>query len=216
MFGNCVRTGKEATAAVRRLTLQDHHRALAACFVAVAGAATQGAAVCRVVASAARTAGTTTAVSASSFRNYNYNPSFCTKLKTERHWWSEASEWGTNEASETEEMMRGKIRIFVETHQWFLQKMFKINQSAEGATENISVVPSALLYQSGHECRGSVLRTAPPAWELSSLRDFCSGSGNRRRKSETESDIGEKYVKIRAIRGKYEVRSAESLQKFLK
>ena len=32
------------------------------------------------------------------------------------------------------------------------------------------------------------LRTAPPAWKLSSLRDFCSGNGNR--KLETETDIG--------------------------
>ncbi len=37
------------------------------------------------------------------------------------------------------------------------------------------------LYHYGYECRGSVLRTTPPAWKLSSLRDFL-GDGNRRRK----------------------------------
>ena len=53
-----------------------------------------------------------------------------------------------------------------------LQRRFTKNQSAEGTTEKSSVVPSALLYQSGQECRGSVLCTPPPAWELASFQDF--------------------------------------------
>ena len=81
MFMSGVRTGMAVTAAVLRPILQDHHRALAVFFVAVAGAATLGAAVCLIVTAAIQTAGTTTSVCALPFRNYNYNPSFCTKLK---------------------------------------------------------------------------------------------------------------------------------------
>ena len=51
-------------------------------------------------------------------------------------------------------------------------KMQKKIKAPKVRQKNSSVVPSALLYQSGQECRGSVLCTPPPAWELSSLRDF--------------------------------------------
>ena len=81
MYGNGVMTGMEVIAAVRRQTLQDHHLALSACLVAVAGTAAPGTAVCRFVSATTQTTGTSTTVSASSFRNYNYNPSFYTKLK---------------------------------------------------------------------------------------------------------------------------------------
>ena len=74
MYMNGVRTGMEITAAIHRLILQDHHLALSVFSVAVAGTSMRGSAVCRIVAATAQTTGTTTAVSALSFRNYNYNP----------------------------------------------------------------------------------------------------------------------------------------------
>ena len=80
MYGNGARTGMAVTAAVLRPILQDHHRALAVFFVAVAGTAARGAAECLFVAASVQTTGTSTAVCALPFRNYNYIPSFCTKL----------------------------------------------------------------------------------------------------------------------------------------
>ena len=57
MFGNGVRTGKETTIVVPRSILLDHRLALAAWAVAVAGATTRRAAVCRFVAAAFPTMG---------------------------------------------------------------------------------------------------------------------------------------------------------------
>ena len=74
MFGNGVMTGMVATAAVRRLTLKARHLAPTVWPVAVAGTTMRVAVVCRVVTSALQTAGASTAASALSFRNYNYNP----------------------------------------------------------------------------------------------------------------------------------------------
>ena len=81
MFMNGVRTGMETIAAVRRPILQDHHLALATCAVAAAWATLRGSAGCRIVATALPTSGSNTTASALFFSNYNYNPSFCTKLK---------------------------------------------------------------------------------------------------------------------------------------
>ena len=80
MFGNGAKTGMEITAAVHRSILRDRHLALAAFFVAAAGAAMQGAAGCLIVSTTTLAMGLATSASALSFRNYNYNPSFCTKL----------------------------------------------------------------------------------------------------------------------------------------
>ena len=74
MYGNGARIGMEITAAVHRRTQQDHHRALTVFSVAVAGIAMRGSAVCRIVTAVTQTAGSSTAVSALSFRYYNYNP----------------------------------------------------------------------------------------------------------------------------------------------
>ena len=81
MYGNGVRTGMEATAAIRRPIQQDLHLALTVFSVAAAGSTVPGNAVCRIVASTIPSIVTTTAASALFFSNYNYNPSFCTKLK---------------------------------------------------------------------------------------------------------------------------------------
>ena len=65
MYGNGVRTGMEAIAAVRRRIRRDRHLALAACFVVLAGAtAARGAVGCRVVATAIPTTSATSAASA--------------------------------------------------------------------------------------------------------------------------------------------------------
>ena len=64
MYGNGVRTGMEAIAAVHRPILQALHLALAVWAVAVAGSAMLSTAECRIVATAARTVGATTLVCA--------------------------------------------------------------------------------------------------------------------------------------------------------
>ena len=81
MYGNGVRTGMEAIAAVHRPILQALHLALSVFFVAVAGATTQGTAVYRFVTATTQAAGTTTTASALFFSNYNNIPFFCTKPK---------------------------------------------------------------------------------------------------------------------------------------
>ena len=47
--------------------------------------------------------------------------------------------------------------------------------STEGTTEDFPVVPTAL-FISEHECRGSVLRTPPPAYCLSLLPELTADS----------------------------------------
>ena len=74
MYMNGAGTGMEIIVAVHRPILQDLHRALAAFFVAAAGATAQGAAVCRVVTTTTLTSVATSTASALSFRNYNYIP----------------------------------------------------------------------------------------------------------------------------------------------
>ena len=93
MFGNGARTGIAAAiiAAVQKTILRAHHLALAASFVVVAGSTMRSTAVCRIVATAALTSGTATAVSALPFSNYSYIPSFCTKLENRASIWREAN-----------------------------------------------------------------------------------------------------------------------------
>ena len=52
-----------------------------------------------------------------------------------------------------------------------VKKSFKKNQSAVGTTETSLSCLQHFLYHHGHECRGFVLRTPPPAYILSSLCD---------------------------------------------
>ena len=71
MYGNGVMTGKEITAAVHRPIQQDHLQALTAFFVAAAGTSTRVFVECRFVTTTIPAPGTSAAVSASSYRNYN-------------------------------------------------------------------------------------------------------------------------------------------------
>ena len=71
MYGNGARTGMAFTTAVHRPILQDRHRDIAACIVAAVGAPMLGNVVCRLVASALRTASATFSASAFVFLRIN-------------------------------------------------------------------------------------------------------------------------------------------------
>ena len=86
MYMNGVRTGKEATAAVRRPIRRDLRQALTVWDVAAAGAAMRGTVECRIVTTTFPTTGSATLVSASAFLSINIQSRNCLSKRAERHY----------------------------------------------------------------------------------------------------------------------------------